>query len=844
MIKRITCVLLSLVLMVGCLITGAPAYAGEETDPVKVLYIPLDDRTLNDQQARLMAEGMELCLMMPERDLYATKLDGGEKNSNGTQFGDRGALFEYLKANADEADIFILSLDQLLSGGLMNSRCIEELSPIVLSDGTEVTEYEVIDYIAQLAQTKPVYIIDSIQRLATSNGYGGYDLVDYTLSRRYGRVGRPVLTGSDLTLENIIESYELDENGADAYLHAGFSVKELAYFLGTADYVETPDISEDLEVHALTDQDFDGDVFAGAEEVMAPVVASAEPGQESGESGDEEDPDQDQKDNSLLARYLRIRQRKLRLLDYSLRTLSGKENIYYLLGVDDSTEGNSIHVNEIAYAQSLMHENDQIFSATDGLIQTALAQAYQNYQGSAQIRFAVTYYGDDKEDVGTFNYQTNAQMIENLISYHNGVLVSEDPDISVLVYTTSNDGKKRNRDMLDLVSQINQNEADHVPTILLDFAGTESTTLKELYLDSIHMGMLLSYSGEADGVVRVHMAISQGVGRYRYLKETAYPTEAAQESFMESLLWSFVNEYYVTTGGRADMQNYLSARGYGSHFVDISQTKLADVHARLSVVVQQYAEGIVENFASSNYIASLKPYRLGSVSSAKVLSCWFPWLRQSEIDGEMECRLSETARETVLHPLYCNGITKDMFYPNEPLTREQATKMLNMISSTEVLDATDCRFPDVTYWARPHVAAAEKAGYIKGYPNGTFLGTKQITRAEFSQMLVQYMEAKGVVLEKKTSATFGDVKRNGKEWYTKAVYTLADGGIIRGYLDGTFQPNNQITRAEAVAMLGRLFGRQEELGQGIMQISRYVDVYPEFWGYRDIQDASLTHFLN
>lgn len=840
MLKRMMCVVLCLVLLVGCFATGVPAYAAEPSS-VRVLYIPLDDRTMNDQQARLMAEGMEMTLMMPERDLYATKLDGGEKNSNGTQYGDRGALFEYLQANADEADLFILSLDQLLSGGLMNSRCLEELSPIVLSDGTEVSEYDVIDYIAQLAQEKPVYIIDSIQRLATSNEFGGYDLVDYTLSRRYGRVGRPMLTGSDLTLENIIENYNLSQNGTEAYLQAGFSVKELAYFLGTADFVETPDISEDLEVHSMTNQDYDGDVFAGAQEVMASQVADS--GQ--GEGTDEgDDPGEAQKSNSLLAKYLRIRQRKITLLDYALRTLSGMERVYYILGVDDSTEGNSIHVNEIAYAQSLMHENDQIFSALDGLAQTALAQAYQNYCGNPQIRFSVTYYGNDKEDVGTFNYQTNAQMIEKLISYHNGVLVTEEPDVSLLVYTTSDDENERNRDMLDLISQINQNEADHVPTILMDFAGAESTTLKELYLDGIHMGMLLSYSGDGDGVVRVHMAISQGVGRYLYLREADSPTEDAQESFVKSLLWSFVNEYYSSTGGRADMQNYLAARGYGSSFGDISPIKVSDIHARLTAVVKDYGEGVTDNFATSNFIASLKPYRLGSISSAGISSCWFPWLRQFEIDGEVTCELSENPRETVLHPQYCNGITKDRFYPNEPLTREQAAKMLNVISSTELLDESECRFQDVTPWARPYVAAAEKAGYIKGYPDGTFQGNKQITRKEFAQMLFQYMKEKGIVLEKQSNVTFKDVDRNGKEWFVEAVYVLGDAEIIQGYLDGRFMPDNLITRAEAVAMLGRLFERQEELGSGLMKVCRYTDVPAAFWGYGAIQDASLTHFLN
>lgn len=834
MMKRFACVFLFLLLMADSVFSGVPVYAAQESTQLNVLYIPLDDRTQNDHQARLMAEGMEINLMMPERDLYATKLDGGATNSNGTQFGDRGALFEYLKENADSADILILSMDQLLSGGLMNSRCMEACSTIVLSDGTEMTEYDVIDYISELAKTKPVYIIDSIQRLATSNGFLGYDLVDYTLSRRYGKVARPVLGDSELTLENVIANYNRSINGTYAYLRAGFSVKELAYFLGKADFVETPEISEDMEIYSIKDQDYVGDVFEGAEQVIA--SSSLELGEE--EKTGEENGD------SLLTRYLRIRERKITLLDYSLRTLSGMQNVHYLLGVDDSTNGNSIHLNEIAYAQSLMHPNDHIFSAVDGLFQTALTQAYLNYWGRNQIRFTVTYYGDTKEEVGTFNYQTNAQMVENLISYHDGVLVTENPDVSVLVYTTSDDQTAQNRNMLDLISQVNQNEADHVPTILVDFAETESASLKELYLDGIHMGMLLGYSGEADGVVRVNMAISQGVGRYLYLSETDEPSQDAQERFMESLLWSFVNEYYYTKGGKSDMEAYLAGQGHGASFGEVDSGELLDIHDRLTETVKQYAEGVLDNFASSNYISSLKPYKLGAVSAAETSSCCFPWLRQFEIDGEVQCELSETAGETVLHSQYCNGITKEQFCPDEPLTREQATKMLDMISGTEPMEKTDCEFEDVANWAKPYVAAAEKAGYIKGYPDGTFRGSEEITRAEFSKMLVQYMQVEGITLEKQDSVSFADVDRNGKKWYTDAVYLLADGGIICGYKDGTFLPDSQITRAEAVTMLGRLFKREEELGAGIMQISRYTDVSTKFWAYKAIQEASLTHFLN
>ena len=61
---------------------------------------------------------------MPESPLFATRLDGQPKNSGG-QIGDRKALLEWLKSVESKADIFIISLDQMLSGGLVGSRWLD-----------------------------------------------------------------------------------------------------------------------------------------------------------------------------------------------------------------------------------------------------------------------------------------------------------------------------------------------------------------------------------------------------------------------------------------------------------------------------------------------------------------------------------------------------------------------------------------------------------------------------------------------------------------------------------------------------------------------------------------------
>ena len=127
--KRLLSLILLAALLVGMMCPiGAANDTGEKAEASQgaIVYIPLDDRPLNLRRVQQLADSLDLQLILPDTDLYATKLDGQPKNANGTQSGDRGALMAWLMEQAEQYDTFIISLDQLLSGGLMNSRCMME----------------------------------------------------------------------------------------------------------------------------------------------------------------------------------------------------------------------------------------------------------------------------------------------------------------------------------------------------------------------------------------------------------------------------------------------------------------------------------------------------------------------------------------------------------------------------------------------------------------------------------------------------------------------------------------------------------------------------------------------
>lgn len=181
------------------------------TDPrfnnVKVAYIPLDNRPVNKDRVEYLAESAGFTLLIPEESLYRTALDNMEPNPDGSTIGNRRALLEWLKSVEEECEYFVISLDQLISGGLVGSR--------YLSNTDLAFEIEVADYLISLAAKKHIILFDTVMRLASTVDYQGYKMEEYNALRSYGKKARKTLSGDMLTVDNIIAGYRYDANGRE-----------------------------------------------------------------------------------------------------------------------------------------------------------------------------------------------------------------------------------------------------------------------------------------------------------------------------------------------------------------------------------------------------------------------------------------------------------------------------------------------------------------------------------------------------------------------------------------------------------------------------------------------------
>lgn len=168
------------------------------------------------------------------------------------------------------------------------------------------------------------------------------------------------------------------------------------------------------------------------------------------------------------------------------------------------------------------------------------------------------------------------------------------------------------------------------------------------------------------------------------------------------------------------------------------------------------------------------------------------------------------------------------FAPDRAATRYEVIEALY-----ELLDFTNLQdkdlFTDVDEAHRAMVNAFAQTPIIDGYPDGTFGGANNITRAEFVKVL---SVAAKVDIDTALKADFSDIAAD--HWANSYIASFVKAGYIYGYPDGTFMPESNITRAEAVAIINRVTGMQkaEDAAQ------RFDDLQPGHWAYGDVSAAA------
>ncbi len=169
--------------------------------------------------------------------------------------------------------------------------------------------------------------------------------------------------------------------------------------------------------------------------------------------------------------------------------------------------------------------------------------------------------------------------------------------------------------------------------------------------------------------------------------------------------------------------------------------------------------------------------------------------------------------------LYINGYPDGTFLPDKVMTRAEAitvvSKLCGLTDKTSVLEKSS--FTDVTDsdWFVRNVKHLEKNGMLSFFGTALEAG-KGITRAEFVKLIAP--------LVKKTegdSPKFSDVSESHK--YYSEIILAAKAGLVNGYPDGTFLPENTLKRAEIVTILNRL-ARRNIVEYNASNVKKFSDI--------------------
>lgn len=139
-------------------------------------------------------------------------------------------------------------------------------------------------------------------------------------------------------------------------------------------------------------------------------------------------------------------------------------------------------------------------------------------------------------------------------------------------------------------------------------------------------------------------------------------------------------------------------------------------------------------------------------------------------------------------------------------------------------------------WCNNAISTLHRMNIIDGYADGTFQPDGPITRAAFTKMAVNFFDYHVKAYDGK----FSDV--DGDAWYAGYIQAAAELKLIEGFADGTFRPDDYITRAQACTIINRTLGRVPNADHmNIRPLVTWPDCDEDAWYYTAMMEATNSH---
>ena len=195
------------------------------------------------------------------------------------------------------------------------------------------------------------------------------------------------------------------------------------------------------------------------------------------------------------------------------------------------------------------------------------------------------------------------------------------------------------------------------------------------------------------------------------------------------------------------------------------------------------------------------------------------------------------------HYAYIVGYPDSTVRPQNGITRAEVATIFFRLLTDETRNANSTKsnsYSDVAAgaWYNHAVSTLSAMGIVKGDSQGKFNPNAPITRAEFAAIAARFDDKANT-----TAVDFSDI---ASHWAKNEISAAANNGWINGYTDGTFRPNNKITRAEAMTLVNRVLKRlpetAEDLHNDMIKWSDNSDT--SAWYYLTVQEATNSHYYD
>ena len=189
------------------------------------------------------------------------------------------------------------------------------------------------------------------------------------------------------------------------------------------------------------------------------------------------------------------------------------------------------------------------------------------------------------------------------------------------------------------------------------------------------------------------------------------------------------------------------------------------------------------------------------------------------------------------HIQYLFGYPDGTFGPENNMTRAEVAQMFyNLLLDQDVEIAKTFDDVPANAWYAKAVNTLASLDIISGVGDNKFEPERSITRAEFTAMAMKF-----AVGGEEGENIFSDVDED--DWFYDAVVNSIQYGWIHGYGDGTFRPNNPITRAEVTAIVNNMLGRaadEDFVDEHAEELTQFSDI-EKHWAYYHIVEATNDH---